>query len=343
MKFGARVLKTGIAVIFALLLCQHMGVSTPAIAAIAAAAAVQPSVSRSLTQLKDQLIAQLIGAFFAISAIHFFSYQPILVGLVVILVIAISLSLKLDSTVHLSMVTVISIMQSTQGNYLEFAFGRLGLVLLGICVATIVNLFFLPPNHESKLEKKIKTLSQKSMGLMRNMLHSEYQFNAFRKEKNEILKEYTELESIYNFYREQRPRVRRRTILQMREMHIYQKLKLMIRDQTQIVQTYREMFFVFEGRDELRELYQDSIGSLIFYQELILLKYDEKINARFDEGSAVLAKTAIRTLQEEISSKKVDEILPLLGQLAAYMRDLSVLDRRISRHMIYKKSKKEDK
>lgn len=341
MKFGARVLKTGIAVIVSLYICHLLGLTSPAIAAIAAAAAIQPSVYRSIKQFRDQIQAQFIGAFFAIGAIYLFGYNPFLVGLVVMLVIAINLYLKFEGTIQLSLVTVIAVMENTNTAYLEFAAGRLSLVLIGICAATAVNLLFLPPNHEAKLSKKIRSLSGKSMALMRNMLHSQYHFKAFREEKNQIVTEFEELEKIHAFYREQKPMFSRRTIRHMREMVIYSGLKSMIKDQTDIVQTYRQAFFVFEGREEIRHTFQETLSLLIFYQELILLKYDEKMTAEFDEQHAANAKASILSLQRAIVENEIDTLFPLLGQMSCYTDDLIRLDRRISRYIKYKKETEE--
>ena len=341
MRFGARVLKTGVAVMVALFVCHILELQSPAIAAIAAAAAIQPSVYRSIKQFRDQLQAQIIGAFFAISAISLFGYNPILIGIVVMLTIAINLYLKFDGTIQLSIVTVIAVMENTSDNYLEFSIGRLSLVLIGICAATIVNLLFLPPNHEHKLNKKMLSLSGKSMTLMRNMLHSHYHFKAFRTEKNEILKEFDELEQIHTFYREQKPMFSRRPIKKMREMVIYEKLKHMIEDQTDIVQVYRQSFFVFNGQDHLRQSFQEALSTLIFYQESILLKFDNKIAADFELEHAQNAKNSILKLQTLISEQSDAPLLPLLGQMSKYADDLIRLDRYISRYTIYRKKEAE--
>ena len=47
MKLGARVLKTGVAIVFALFLAQILNVPSPVFAAIAAVFAIQPSIYRS--------------------------------------------------------------------------------------------------------------------------------------------------------------------------------------------------------------------------------------------------------------------------------------------------------
>ena len=48
MKLGARILKTGIAIVLALLIAQLIGLPSPVFAGIAAIFAVQPTIYRSL-------------------------------------------------------------------------------------------------------------------------------------------------------------------------------------------------------------------------------------------------------------------------------------------------------
>ena len=62
MKFGARILKTGIAVVLTLLVVQLLGLTPGLIAGIAAVNALQPNVHRSISQTWNQFRGNIIGA-----------------------------------------------------------------------------------------------------------------------------------------------------------------------------------------------------------------------------------------------------------------------------------------
>lgn len=60
MKLGARILKTGIAIVLALYLATWLGLPTPVFAGIAAVFAIQPSIYRSFLTIVDQVQANII-------------------------------------------------------------------------------------------------------------------------------------------------------------------------------------------------------------------------------------------------------------------------------------------
>ena len=66
MKLGARVLKTGVAIVFALFIAELLNVPAPVFAGIAAIFAIQPSIYRSYLTILEQIQGNLIGAAIAI-------------------------------------------------------------------------------------------------------------------------------------------------------------------------------------------------------------------------------------------------------------------------------------
>ena len=65
MKLGARILKTGIAIVLALLIAQLIGLPSPVFAGIAAIFAVQPTIYRSYLSIIEQIQGNTIGAIIA--------------------------------------------------------------------------------------------------------------------------------------------------------------------------------------------------------------------------------------------------------------------------------------
>src|SRR5690606_32724835 len=107
MKFGARILKTGIAVTLALYITMLLGLEPVAFAAVAAVFAVQPSVYRSYQTILEQFQANVIGAVVAIIFTLAFGNEPFVIGLGAILLIAISIKLNMEKTIPLAIVTLI--------------------------------------------------------------------------------------------------------------------------------------------------------------------------------------------------------------------------------------------
>lgn len=82
MAFGARILKTGMAVTLALYLSMLLQFPSPVGAAIAAIFAMQPSIYRSWRYFLDQVQTSTIGAALALLGGMLLSNEPIAVGLV---------------------------------------------------------------------------------------------------------------------------------------------------------------------------------------------------------------------------------------------------------------------
>jgi hypothetical protein len=66
MKLGARILKTGTAIVLALFLAELLKLPSPVFAGIAAIFAVQPSIYRSYLTIVEQIQGNIIGALCAI-------------------------------------------------------------------------------------------------------------------------------------------------------------------------------------------------------------------------------------------------------------------------------------
>ena len=66
MTLGARILKTGIAIVLALFLAQLLNAPTPVFAGISAIFAIQPTVYRSYLSIIEQVQGNIIGAIIAV-------------------------------------------------------------------------------------------------------------------------------------------------------------------------------------------------------------------------------------------------------------------------------------
>ena len=66
MKLGARIVKTGVAIVLALFIAELLGLPNPVFAGIAAIFAIQPSIYRSYLTIIEQIQGNVIGAVIAI-------------------------------------------------------------------------------------------------------------------------------------------------------------------------------------------------------------------------------------------------------------------------------------
>ncbi|OCA82481.1 FUSC family protein [Bacillus sp. FJAT-27986] len=221
MKVGARVFKTGIAIVIAIYVATAFNVPAPVLAGISAVFAVQPTIYRSYRTLIDQIQANIIGFLIAISFVLLFGNDPLLIGLAAIITIVINLQLKNENQLTISLVTLILIMEQQDGNFTEFAFWRVAAILIGILSAFIVNLVFLPPKYETKLYKRISTTTDDILQWIRIGSRSSTEHIMMKKDINRIKENVTKADSLYALYKEERETFRKNTVAKSRKLVIY--------------------------------------------------------------------------------------------------------------------------
>lgn len=207
MLVGARIIKTGIAVIFAIYISQWFQLSSGIGYIVASSVlAIQPSVYRSWRQLIENIEANLIGALFAIGGISLFGHHPAVIGLIIILVIAINLRLRLERSLDLAIFVVIALAYSSQDHYFMYAVHRFLFIMVGISFATLINMFVLPPNHHKRVFDRIKALREEMSLLLR--FGATKEVTALRGRRLELEAKLERLTSLYRLYREERPILR---------------------------------------------------------------------------------------------------------------------------------------
>ena len=94
MKLGARILKTGVAIVFAFYLAEWLQLPSPIFAGIAAIFAIQPSIYRSYKTIIEQIQGNVIGALSAIVFASIFGVEPVVAGFAVIVTLLIMMKLN---------------------------------------------------------------------------------------------------------------------------------------------------------------------------------------------------------------------------------------------------------
>lgn len=312
MKLGARIFKTGIAIVLALFIAELLNVPSPVFAGISAVFAVQPTIYRSYLTILEQLQGNIIGAIIAVIFVLLFGNHVIFIGLAAIIIIIINLKLNLEKTISLSLVTLIVIMQSPSEGFIEFASVRFFTIMLGVLSAFIVNLIFLPPKYEKKLFESISEVTGEILKWIRlcsrkRIDHQSLKVNV-EKKKDQINK----IESLYMMFKEEGPRFRKRSLANQRRLVIYRQIMSTTRAAFHIL----KRFYRFENEwNHVPKSFcitvQQQLDHLTNIHEQLLLRLSENI------------KTPIQSSEEYLQNRKL--LLDLYMEYQNHNNDLDTL------------------
>ncbi|MBT2680963.1 aromatic acid exporter family protein [Bacillus sp. ISL-35] len=277
MTLGPRVLKTGIAVALALYITKWIGLEPPVFAAIAATFTIQPSIYRSWKQVLEQFQANLVGAIIAVASIYLFGNNPVVIGLVTMIVIIISLKLKMESSISLTVITVLIMMSSQEFEGIITAANKFLIVLVGMGSAFLVNLTVYPPNFNKnfteKMDSSFKTLSL----LIRTAISNELTEKTFKTQWVQVRKDIAKLEELYKILDEEREKISKVKSLDVRELVVFKQMLACLHHGLRLLDIVEDHFFQIRPQSEETSEFDDHLEELIQYHELILLKYSGKI------------------------------------------------------------------
>ncbi|MNO48157.1 Fusaric acid resistance protein family protein [compost metagenome] len=282
MTFGARMLKTGIAVTLALYIAAWLHLPSPVIAAVASIFAMQPSIYRSWRYLTDQLQTNTLGAILAMLGGSLFSNEPIAVGLVCILVIMICLKLKMGETIGVTLVTVVVVMEAS-GQW-EFALNRFVLILIGILSAFVINIVVYPPKPRVQYEKQIHdTFDQLSL-LLRTAISDEMKESVFRSEKRKLEDTINKLADKFKLMEEDQKRLKTPKFSESRQLVVYKQMLKTLRKGYEVLDTVEQHYFQAVRSPGLNAEFDQHLEKLTKFHEHIMLKFDNKLKPNVDEA-----------------------------------------------------------
>ncbi|USB32164.1 aromatic acid exporter family protein [Paenibacillus sp. YPG26] len=282
MTFGARMLKTGIAVTLALYLSVWLNFSSPVIAAVAAIFAMQPSIYRSWRYLVDQLQTNTLGAILALLAGSVFSKEPIAVGLVCILVIMICLKLNMGDTIGITLVTVVAVMEAS-GQW-EFALNRFVLSLIGIISAFVINMAVFPPKPRVQFVSQISQTFNKLSLLLRTVISDEIKETVFRKEKRELEDSINSLTDKFKLMEEDLKKLKTPKFSDSRKLVVYKQMLHTLRKGYEVLDAVEQHYFQAVRPESINKEFDAHLERLIRFHEHILLKFDDKLKPNFLEA-----------------------------------------------------------
>lgn len=352
MKLGARILKTGIAIVLALYVAMWLDLPSPVFAGIAAVFAIQPTVYRSYLNFIEQLQANVIGAAVAILFGLIFGHDPFIVGLAVIVVIGINLKLKTESTISVAIVTVIAIMSSPVDDFLKFSIIRLGTILLGVVSASLVNLVFIPPKYESKLYQRISDVTEEIIKWIRVSTRHATEYSILKEDIEKLKENVIKLDSLYLLYKEERNYFKNNKLAKSRKLVLFRQL---IVTTHRALDTLKKLHRLENEIQQIPESFQHylktELDNLLFYHEQVLLKFVGKIKAPQDTGELTEIqennKILIDTLfnfykhNEESEQQNWYHMFQLVSTIVEYSEQIDHLNTLIDSFQNYHKDENE--
>lgn len=341
MKLGARVLKTGVAIVFALFLAELLNAPSPVFAGIAAVFAIQPSIYRSFLTILEQIQANVIGAVIAVCFGLIFGHHIVAIGIAAIIVIGLMMKLKLEKSISLALVTVIAIMEVPGDDFVLFGLIRFGTVMLGVFAAFIVNLIFLPPKYEVKLFKNINSVQDDIIRWTRLAVRQASEHVSTKITITKLKARLSELNTMYDFFKEERSYVKKQQYAKARKLVVYRQMILTSK------KSYELLIRLHKHENELGKLpkqfqliIQERLDFLLMYHEQLLLKYTGKLrpehskwtrHEEYLQGAELMEQfiKQIAAAQEEATEDEQFSsyhLLYILSRILDYEENLEHLD-----------------
>ncbi|GGG32380.1 UPF0421 protein YgaE [Lysinibacillus alkalisoli] len=349
MKLGARVLKTGVAIVFALFLAELFHLPAPIFAGIAAIFAIQPSIYRSYLTIIEQFQANLIGASVAVIFGLVFGHQIVAIGIAVIITISIMLKLGLEKSLSLALVTVVAIMEVQHEDFLTFALIRFATILVGVLAAFIVNLVFLPPRYETKLFKKIYFLQDDIIRWTRLAIRQASEHASAKAALSKFNTRMSRVEILYGFYKEERSYFGHKKFVKARKLVVYRQMITTSKKSLELLQRlHKHENEIAQLPDQFHLMIQERLDFLLTYHEQLLLKYTGKLkvdHTEWDDKVDYIQRTELMDIfikqislayeEEEDTEFSSYHLLYILSRILDYEENLEHLDTLIVSYLNY--------
>jgi len=315
MALGARVLKTGIAVVAALYASMLLEQSSPVIAAVAAIFAMQPSIYRSWRYFLEQLQANTLGAAIALLTGMLFSNEPIAIGITCIIVIMLCLRIKREETIGLTLVTVIVVMEAS-GQW-DFAATRFVQIIIGIAAAFLINVIFMPPNPKVQFMNQIDTVFNRMSLLLRTVISDEMKESAFREEKQALEEGLKSLGDKYKLFEEETKKLKKAKYRRSRQIVVYKQLLHTLHKGHEVLEAIESHYFQSTPSAQMDEAFDKHVEMLIKGHEHVLLKFEGKVKPDIDDMELMEKKNTqfLHQMMQEFAGS--DEGMRRLSLVAA--------------------------
>jgi len=340
MILGARILKTGIAIVFALFLAEALHMPHPLFAGIAAIFAIQPSIYRSYLTIIEQIQGNVIGAVVAVLFVLLFGNQLVFIGLATVIIILIMIKFGLEKSISMALVVMISIMEIKGEDFLSFALLRFLTLIIGILAAFVVNLLFMPPKYETKLFESIHQAQDEIIRWTRLAGRQASDHIATKKSLTKLKERLSQVDQLYMLFKEERSYFKKNTRSKARKLVVYRQMVATSRSSYDVLKRLHQ----FENElidlpEHFRMMVQERLDSLLTYHEQLHLKFVGKLKSDIvsmspneeyiqrHEVMEIFAKEIALTKEEEEFSAY--HLLHILSSIFNYEEQLEHFDKLI--------------
>ncbi|SES82289.1 Uncharacterized membrane protein YgaE, UPF0421/DUF939 family [Oceanobacillus limi] len=155
MKIGYRTIKTAIGTPIAVLLAQFFGISNFISAGILTILSIQPSRKRSVLSAWHRFLACVVASIYSFFFFEFIGYNPIVLGVMLILFIPTTVWLNVTPGIATSSVITLNL-YSTGSITMSFLLEQYLVIVIGLGVGLLVNLYM--PSFDKELKEKQEKL-----------------------------------------------------------------------------------------------------------------------------------------------------------------------------------------
>ncbi|MET4654567.1 uncharacterized membrane protein YgaE (UPF0421/DUF939 family) [Exiguobacterium sp. PvP048] len=340
LQIGPRTIKTGLAVILALIISNLFNLS-PILPAISAATTLLPSVYQTWKQFLEEAEANLIGAFLTLVSLWILGdnpANPLAIGIVIMAAISILLAFGFGRTIPHVVLMIIVILESVEGAtdpLWQIVLIRYFLVMLGIGCALGVNALIFPPRYGNVYYQKASKLFEKLLVVTRAIAF-EGKVTPYRSAIDKMGRLMLETKTLFNLHREEIRGSRQRHVSLLRNLIILQHMQSCLERGVATAERFRE-------REKALNSIADELRSELFYHLMHIAQRQEKVLLTYDlllteEPLAMedLVKENIAFVKhsfldrDELEEEIIMEILPIVVAMNEWIQELELFEKRLN-------------
>ena len=338
-NIGPRMMKTGLAVALSIIVTESLGFEMGMVAVITSVVAMQPSIMRSISHIKEVAISTIIGLVFALVGAYTLGLQPVSIGITVILAIAVNIKFGWVKTVNITILTIAIIMLSgDQSINLMYLVDRLSLIFIGISSAFLINALIFPPNHQKILYEMIINAFDKTSFLLRVIPNKTMKVKELKMKDRELRADIKEINDYLRVITEEKSRMFIRDRFSfMRHIVIFKQMLEIIELEYQLIEDLEQKIDSIEEISENQSfLVKKLVAKIVEYHENIILTYEGKVivQKELQRESFNAMNLTINDLINELQQSEIEKwirIFPVASSIVKLMVELERLDKLVHR------------
>jgi len=340
-NIGPRMMKTGLAVAMSIIVTEALGLELGMVAVITAVVAMQPSIMRSISHIKEVALSTAMGVFFALAGAYTLGLQPVSIGITVIVAIAVNIRLGWVKTVNITILTIAIIMLSGDEQiHFIYLIDRLSLIFIGISSAFLINALIFPPNHQKLLYGLLRSAREKTSFLLRVIPNKTMKVRELKKHKEDLAKQIKEVNDYLDVIIDEKSRmfIKKRMSF-MRDIIIFKQMIKVIELEFQLIENLEDKIEEIEEISENQSfLVKKLVAKILEYHENVILTYEGQVTIQkgLQRDSFTAMNLTINDLIDELQQSELEkwiEIFPVASSIVTLMVELEKLDKLTRKHV----------